>query len=83
MESVQREMKSKGNSNKGKKRKDGDGEDGEYGGVLDLDLIKSNPDKLYPLIYYALKRALKEWEEAMDERPGQYHSYRILIAGIH
>lgn len=25
------------------------------GGVLDLGLIKSDPDKLYPLIYYALK----------------------------
>lgn len=25
------------------------------GGVLDLNLIKTDPDKLYPLIYYALK----------------------------
>jgi pre-mRNA-splicing factor 18 len=39
-------------------------------GVLDLGLVKSDPDKLYPIIYYALKRTLKEWEEAMDERPG-------------
>lgn len=38
-------------------------------GVLDLNLIKTDPDKLYPLIYYALKKVLKEWEEAMDERP--------------
>ena len=37
--------------------------------MIDLDLIKTNPDKLYPLIYYALKRTLKEWGEAMDERP--------------
>ncbi|KAF8962692.1 Prp18 domain-containing protein [Flammula alnicola] len=37
--------------------------------VLDLNLVKTDPDKLYPLIYYALKRTLKEWEEAMDERP--------------
>ena len=45
------------------------------GGVLDLGLIKTDPDKLYPLIYYALKvrttwrhrrswgsRALERWE---------------------
>lgn len=25
------------------------------GGILDLNLIKTDPDKLYPLIYYALK----------------------------
>ncbi|WVQ93133.1 hypothetical protein IAU59_000197 [Kwoniella sp. CBS 9459] len=38
-------------------------------GVLDLSLIKTNPDKLYPLIYYALKNVVKEWEEWMDCRP--------------
>ncbi|KAL7279385.1 hypothetical protein ACG7TL_007226 [Trametes sanguinea] len=37
--------------------------------VLDLELLKSDPDKLYPIIYYALKRALKEWEQWMDDRP--------------
>jgi len=37
--------------------------------VLDLDLVKSDPDKLYPLIYYAIKRKLKEWEQSMIERP--------------
>ncbi|KAB5589850.1 Pre-mRNA-splicing factor [Ceratobasidium theobromae] len=37
--------------------------------IIDLALIKSNPDKLYPLIYYALKRVLKEWEQSMAERP--------------
>jgi pre-mRNA-splicing factor 18 len=64
VENQEREMKSK---NKGKRK-----DDSEFsaGGVLDLSLIKSDPDKLYPLIYYALKRTLKEWEEAMDERPG-------------
>ncbi|CAE7082504.1 unnamed protein product [Rhizoctonia solani] len=39
--------------------------------VIDLALIKTNPDKLYPLIYYALKRVLKEWEQSMAERPDQ------------
>jgi len=41
----------------------------QVNGVLDLGLVKSDPDKLYPIIYYALKRTLKEWAEAMDERP--------------
>ncbi|PCH42614.1 Prp18-domain-containing protein [Wolfiporia cocos MD-104 SS10] len=57
---VQEEAKDKG------KKKEGAGETVE---VLDLELIKTDPDRLYPLIYYALKRALKEWEEWMDERP--------------
>ncbi|CAE6425790.1 unnamed protein product [Rhizoctonia solani] len=39
--------------------------------IIDLALIKTNPDKLYPLIYYALKRVLKEWEQSMAERPDQ------------
>lgn len=63
VENVEREMKSK--NSKGKKK------DEELAtGVLDLGLIKTDPDKLYPIIYYSLKRTLKEWEEAMDERPG-------------
>ncbi|KAF9650263.1 pre-mRNA splicing factor [Thelephora ganbajun] len=37
--------------------------------VLDLDLLKTDPQKVYPIIYYALKRRLKEWEEWMDQRP--------------
>ena len=46
-----------------------DGREGK-GEVLDLDLIKTDPDKLYPIIYYALKGTLKEWEAFMDDRPG-------------
>ncbi|WWC63950.1 uncharacterized protein I303_106556 [Kwoniella dejecticola CBS 10117] len=38
-------------------------------GILDLGLVKSDPNKLYPLIYYALKNVVKEWEEYMDLRP--------------
>lgn len=38
--------------------------------ILDLDLLKTDPQKVYPIIYYALKRRLKEWEEWMDQRPG-------------
>ncbi|KAG9315097.1 pre-mRNA-splicing factor [Chiua virens] len=63
VENVERELR---NKSKGKKK--GDAEE-PNAGVLDLELIKTDPDKLYPLIYYALKRTLKEWEEAMDERP--------------
>lgn len=56
---------------KGKERATKNKDDTDIAGttVIDLDLVKTNPDKLYPLIYYALKRTLKEWEEAMDERP--------------
>lgn len=62
VESVEKELQSK--NTKGKKK----GESMNFG-VLDLNLVKTDPDKLYPLIYYALKKVLKEWEEAMDERP--------------
>ncbi|MBW0492421.1 hypothetical protein O181_032136 [Austropuccinia psidii MF-1] len=37
--------------------------------TVDLDLIKTNPHKIYPQIYFALKRVLKEWELSMAERP--------------
>lgn len=67
VENVERELK---NKNKGKKS--GFDANESQTAVLDLDLIKTDPDKLYPIIYHALKRTLKEWEEAMDERPGQY-----------
>jgi pre-mRNA-splicing factor 18 len=67
VENVERELQNK--NNKGKKK--GEAEQASTG-VLDLGLVKSDPDKLYPLIYYALKRTLKEWEEAMDERPGRF-----------
>ncbi|KAH7884591.1 Prp18 domain-containing protein [Phlebopus sp. FC_14] len=63
VENVERELR---NKNKGKKKDD---TEQANVGVLDLELIKTDPDKLYPLIYYALKQTLKEWEEAMDERP--------------
>ena len=56
---------------KGKERNVKSKDDADTSGstLIDLDLIKTNPDKLYPLIYYALKKVLKEWGEAMDERP--------------
>lgn len=69
VEKVERERQSKGAREKGKKK---DESAANAVGVLDLNLIKTDPDKLYPLIYYALKRTLKEWEEAMDDRPGEF-----------
>ncbi|KAG2360191.1 Prp18 domain-containing protein [Suillus spraguei] len=68
VESVERELRAK--NDKGKKKDDGE-VNSSAGSVamVDLGLLKTDPDKLYPVIYYALKRTLKEWEEAMDERP--------------
>ncbi|KAJ3808840.1 Prp18 domain-containing protein [Lentinula aff. lateritia] len=64
VESVERELKNKNTKGKKKGEVELAGE-----GVLDLSLVKTDPDKLYPIIYYALKRVLNEWGEAMDERP--------------
>ena len=55
--------------------------DGKKRYTFSASVVKSDSDKLYPIIYYALKRTLKEWEEAMDERPGK-HSGFFTLAGI-
>ncbi|KAJ6607357.1 pre-mRNA splicing factor [Mycena sp. CBHHK59/15] len=65
VENVEREMNMKNKASKGKKRDDADH---AANSVLDLSLLKTDPDKLYPIIYFALKRVLREWGEAMDER---------------
>jgi len=73
VESAERELKDKNGSvgpAEGKGKKKGDSPSGESA-VLDLNLVKTDPDKLYPIIYYALKRVLKEWEESLAERPGK------------
>ncbi|KAG5732227.1 Pre-mRNA-splicing factor 18, partial [Termitomyces sp. T112] len=64
VENVEKELQKK--NNKGKRKDDSEQ---PAAGIIDLGLIKTDPDKLYPLIYYALKRTLKEWGDAMDERP--------------
>lgn len=63
VESRERELNASEGAQKGKKK--------EAAGVeiLDLELLKTDKSKLYPIIYHALKRILKEWQEAMDERP--------------
>lgn len=65
VESRERELKATEGGQKGKK-KDSAAAGAE---VLDLGLLKTDKNKLYPIIYHALKRILKEWQEAMDERP--------------
>lgn len=76
VESAERLMRDRNNANstadegKGKKKDDSASGEGEIA-VLDLALIKTDPDKLYPVIYYALKRVLKEWGESLAERPGK------------
>ncbi|KAG9053952.1 mRNA splicing protein prp18 [Serendipita sp. 407] len=45
------------------------GEKREADTQVDLALIKADPDKLYPVIYYALKKTLADWAQWMDERP--------------
>ncbi|KAJ7726050.1 Prp18 domain-containing protein [Mycena maculata] len=71
VENVERELQAQAKTasagkGKGKKR---DEAEQAANSVLDLGLIKSDPDKLYPIIYFALKRTLREWGEAMDARP--------------
>lgn len=41
-------------------------------GPLDLGLIKTDFNKLHPLIYWAFKNLLNEWEEWLAARPGGY-----------
>lgn len=64
---------------KGKKK---EGREAEAQQVLNLELVKTDPDKLYPIIYYALKRTLKEWEDWMDERPGELHGLPCVCSVI-
>ena len=69
LEDVDKQTQEEAAREKGKKK---DKEASLMSDVLDLELVKTDPDKLYPIIYYALKRALKEWEQWMDDRPGVY-----------
>ncbi|TFK50069.1 Prp18-domain-containing protein [Heliocybe sulcata] len=62
------ELKAREKSAAGDKEKESKSKGEDYGGLLNLGLIKTDPDKLYPIIYYAIKRTLKEWEEALEER---------------
>lgn len=49
---------------------------GDAYGDVQLELVKKDPKKVYPQIYYGIKRVLKEWEQTMADRPGmQIDSY--------
>lgn len=37
--------------------------------VLDLNLIKKDINKVYPIIYYTIKGLLRDWEISLAERP--------------
>ncbi|KAL8293464.1 hypothetical protein RQP46_000165 [Phenoliferia psychrophenolica] len=37
--------------------------------IVDVSLVKTDPHKVYPQIYFALKRVLKEWEQSLEDRP--------------
>ncbi|KZT57897.1 Prp18-domain-containing protein [Calocera cornea HHB12733] len=51
------------------KTQDGKEKKREQDDEVQLEWIKDAKEKLYPAIYFALKRKLKEWEQAMAERP--------------
>jgi pre-mRNA-splicing factor 18 len=44
----------------------------ESAGPLDLSLLKTKEgkEKVYPMIYWAMKKVLKEWEQYLEDRPG-------------
>lgn len=55
---------------------------GDIYGEVELDLVKKNPKRVYPQIYYGIKRVLKEWEQSMADRPGMLrhsHIFDLLI----
>lgn len=68
-ERLMRDRNANSTADEGKGKKKDDSASGDA--VLDMALIKTDPDKLYPIIYYALKRVLKEWGESLGERPGK------------
>lgn len=53
----------------------GRGKDKEINTQVDLTLLKTDPDKLYPILYHALKKTFAEWAEWMDARPGKQFGY--------
>lgn len=39
--------------------------------LLDLNLIKTDIDRVYPIIYYTLKGLLQDWADSLAERPDE------------
>lgn len=42
--------------------------------LLDLNLIRTDIHKVYPIIYYTLKQLLNDWETALSQRPTEVKS---------
>ncbi|GAA5870553.1 hypothetical protein JCM1840_004799 [Sporobolomyces johnsonii] len=78
-EGAKEQDKGKGKGKEGAVVPAKEGEDGDDGPkepkpkdeevLVDLELVKTNPHKIYPQIYHALKRVLKEWEQSLADRP--------------
>jgi pre-mRNA-splicing factor 18 len=84
VENVEKHLnKNKDDSSKGKKKCEDGKDNRDQIDVLDLELLKTDPQKLYPIIYYALKQRLKEWEEWMDERPGSFRHLNKIFGQYH
>lgn len=41
--------------------------------LLDLNLVKKDINKVYPIIYYTLKGLLRDWEQTLAERPSEWN----------
>lgn len=60
-------------SGEGKKSSRRQGEGIGMGSLLDLELIRKDMTKVYPIIYYTLKGLLDDWEKALAERTSEFH----------
>lgn len=68
VEEEERRKFQRGNQNDPSK---GKGKEKDINTQVNLELLKTDPDKLYPILYHALKKTLADWAEWMDERPGK------------
>ncbi|KAI5479534.1 hypothetical protein MNV49_003476 [Pseudohyphozyma bogoriensis] len=74
------ELAKQGGAGKDDKKKDTKADEGDESegtavkakdedAIVDMSLVKTNPHKIYPQIYHALKKVLKEWEQSLLDRP--------------
>lgn len=40
--------------------------------LLDLELIRKDTARVYPIIYYTLKGLMEDWEKSLADRPSKY-----------
>lgn len=67
-EKVQGKAKDEGTSKPAPHMREGIGMDS----LLDLELIRTDTARVYPIIYYTLKGLYNEWGETLDKRPGTF-----------